>query len=421
MTKALVDIMDDVSSYGGHLASLIATLLSDVLNSDPHVVHHVHKSGIAQSFLNMLLGRKIADPDVYEPILPPVPELIMALPNVISALALTEDGAKAVKEANPFPSMLRLFHNPNYAMPKSRCLLNEMTAIVGTGLAFLVGGYVVSWVRHAPPTELPLIGEVFSWQLTFIYVGAPGLLVLLLLYTIREPKRSVTKQVEGAAVKGSWAQVREFYGQNWAALWRHHFGYMFLILLGYAFVFWTPSFFERIHGVPAEEASKVYGTIFIFFGGGAAFFAGWLAEWFARRGKSDATLLSALWGASLFVPTLVIIQFIPSLTAVYIMYAPALFFMNMPYGLGHAALAQITPPDIRGRVAAVYTIMGSIGNALGPPIAGFFNDVIFPEETGVSSSIMTMCIFFGVLGIAFVWSSRKPFRAAMARAQAMDL
>jgi hypothetical protein len=35
------------------------------------------------------------------PILPPVPELIMAIPNVLAALSLTESGAKAVKEAKP--------------------------------------------------------------------------------------------------------------------------------------------------------------------------------------------------------------------------------------------------------------------------------------------------------------------------------
>ena len=61
----------------------------------------------------MLMGKKVTTAEgaeTYEPILPPVPELMMALPNVISALALTEDGAKAVKETNPFPSMLRLVH-----------------------------------------------------------------------------------------------------------------------------------------------------------------------------------------------------------------------------------------------------------------------------------------------------------------------
>ncbi len=296
----------------------------------------------------------------------------------------------------------------------------QIGAIAGTGLAFLAGGYVVSWVRHAPAVDLPLIGEIFSWQMTFIYVAAPGLLVLLLFLTIREPVRTQTKQIEGAAAKGSWDQVWEFYRENWTALWRHHVGYMFLILLGYAFVFWTPSFFERVHDVPAEEASKIYGAIFIFFGGGGALFAGWFAERLVRNGKPDGTLLAALIGASLFVPVVVIIQFVPDVMWVYALYIPALFLMNTPYGLGQAALVQITPPDIRGRVAAIYTIMGACGNALGPPIAGFMNDVVFPEKEGVSSSLMTMCVFFGVVGVSIVWSSRKAFRVSLARAQAMD-
>ena len=57
------------------------------------------------------------------PILKPSAELIMALPNVIMALSLTEAGAKAVAEANPFPSMLSIFCSPSYVMPNSRCLL----------------------------------------------------------------------------------------------------------------------------------------------------------------------------------------------------------------------------------------------------------------------------------------------------------
>eukprot|EP00567_Pseudictyota_dubia_P015262 CAMPEP_0197439912 /NCGR_PEP_ID=MMETSP1175-20131217/6549_1 /TAXON_ID=1003142 /ORGANISM="Triceratium dubium, Strain CCMP147" /LENGTH=155 /DNA_ID=CAMNT_0042969917 /DNA_START=1 /DNA_END=464 /DNA_ORIENTATION=- len=66
--------------------------------------------------------------------MPPSSELIMAVPNVLSALALTEDGAAAIKRANPFPSLLAVFCHPRYAMPNSRCLLNEMASIVGTGL-----------------------------------------------------------------------------------------------------------------------------------------------------------------------------------------------------------------------------------------------------------------------------------------------
>ena len=78
-------------------------------------------------------------------------------------------------------------------MPRQRLPLAlgifQVGAVVGSGLSFLIGGLIVSQVRHAPPVDLPLIGEVFSWQMTFIYVGLPGLLVLLLFTTIKEPKR----------------------------------------------------------------------------------------------------------------------------------------------------------------------------------------------------------------------------------------
>jgi hypothetical protein len=51
---------------------------------------------------------------VVESHMPPSSELIMALPNVLSALARIEEGAKIVKEANPFPSKFSIFCSPQY-------------------------------------------------------------------------------------------------------------------------------------------------------------------------------------------------------------------------------------------------------------------------------------------------------------------
>jgi len=152
LTEALVEILDNVDVYGGHLVSLISTLLSDVMNSDPHVVRYVHESGLARSFLKMLdFGPSV------EPVLPPVPELIMSVPAVLAALALTEAGTKKIKDINPFPGLLRIFYHPIYAMPRSRCLLNEMTSIVGTGLDEIM--------RHVPSLS-KLICKAISDALT---------------------------------------------------------------------------------------------------------------------------------------------------------------------------------------------------------------------------------------------------------------
>ena len=126
LNNVLLEIMDNVDSYGGVLAALVATFLSDVMNSDPQVVHFVHKSGLAKSFLSLLMDKSKEEKGDDEPVISiakPSAELIMALPNVITALSLTEAGAKAVAEANPFPAMMSIFCSPEYVMPNSRCLL----------------------------------------------------------------------------------------------------------------------------------------------------------------------------------------------------------------------------------------------------------------------------------------------------------
>lgn len=144
LLNVLTEIMDNVDSYGGVLAALVATFLSDVMNSDPQVVHFVHSSGLAKSFLSLLATKEIKGQN--EPLLVKSAELIMAIPNVIMALSLTEAGAKAVAEANPFSSLLSIFCCSKYVMPNSRCLLNEMAAIIGTGLDELM--------RHNPNLKL---------------------------------------------------------------------------------------------------------------------------------------------------------------------------------------------------------------------------------------------------------------------------
>jgi len=158
LTEALIEILNNVDVYGGHLASLISTLLSDVMNSDPHVVRYVHESGLARSFLKML---DIGPTD--EPAPPPVPELVMSIPTVLAALALTELGAKKLKENDPFPGLLKLFHHPKYAMPNSRCLLNEMTSIVGTGLDEIM--------RHVPTLSVPICKAISNAMLQVVAFG----------------------------------------------------------------------------------------------------------------------------------------------------------------------------------------------------------------------------------------------------------
>src|ERR1700734_2488400 len=83
-----------------------------------------------------------------------------------------------------------------------------MGVFLGSALALLVGGMVVAVMALIPTVTLPAIGTIASWRVTFLIVGAPGLLGALLVYTIREPlRKNLLRNVDGAAAHLSFAQA----------------------------------------------------------------------------------------------------------------------------------------------------------------------------------------------------------------------
>lgn len=60
----------------------------------------------------------------------------------------------------------------------------------GTGLAFLLGGAVISWVYAQGEVMLPLLGEMGGWRLVMVSVGMLGLPIALLMLLVREPVRA---------------------------------------------------------------------------------------------------------------------------------------------------------------------------------------------------------------------------------------
>ena len=68
---------------------------------------------------------------------------------------------------------------------------------IGAGLAFMIGGAVVSLVAGADSVSMPLIGEVRPWQFAFIVAGLPGFLVSLLFLLIRDPSHAIGARAAG--------------------------------------------------------------------------------------------------------------------------------------------------------------------------------------------------------------------------------
>ena len=293
----------------------------------------------------------------------------------------------------------------------------QVGAVVGSGLAFWLGGIVVELVRNSPPVDVPLIGDMYPWQMTFVYVGAPGLLVVFLMATVREPVRRFAKRGTQTIQAVPFGEILAFYRLNWKTFVTHHVGFAILALIGYAFVFWTPTFFSRVHGIPAGEASQTFGLIYILFGSLGVLWAAFTAERLTARKIKDANIIAGMLGGLGGIVTIFLVQLMPNATWAFIVYAPALFFINSPFGVANGAIPVITPANIRAQVAAVNALFGAFfGMALGPVVAGFFNDYVFTGQEGIRYSLMAMAASCGIVGLSILWIGRKYYAESMRRA-----
>ena len=290
----------------------------------------------------------------------------------------------------------------------------QTAAVMGSGIAFIIGGFVLEIVQGAEPLVLPVVGELKPWQQTFVYVGLPGLLLAFVFLLLKEP----TRLQAPASRTASMRVLKGFYRQNLLAVACHHLGFLSLALLGYAFVFWSVSYFTRVHGVDAAEAAQNFGWIFLLTGPIGPVAAAMFARKLSDRGLRDANIIAGMVAGCLAVPAIVLIQFAPSAAWAYALYVPAMIFVNAPFGIANGSLPVIAPSVIHAQVAAIYLFVVSIGNLLGPPIAGYFNEVVFPEADGVRYSIISLTLGFGVLGVLMLQMARRPYAAALDRMEA---
>ena len=310
-----------------------------------------------------------------------------------------------VGEASLSPSTVSMVGDlfPSRQIPLALSVF-QTAAVMGSGAAFIIGGLVLELVRGAEPLTLPFFGVLAPWQQTFIYVGLPGLALALVFCFLREPSRKSTRQQQGGA-----GEIVEFYRANWRVLTLHHFGFLSFALLGYAFVFWSVPYFVRVHQLEAASAAQTFGWIFLLTGPIGPVLAALFANHLVRRGQAAGNIVAGMLAGMLAVPCIVLIQFAPTPAWAFALYVPAMIFVNAPFGLANGALPVIAPGRIHAQVAAVYLLVVSLGNLLGPPIAGYFNDTVFPQADGVRYSIIWVCVLFGVLGSFLLLAACKPY------------
>ena len=133
--------------------------------------------------------------------------------NSFSSLFLTRIGV-GIGEATLSPASYSLISDIFPKDKLGRALsLYGLGIPIGSGLALVIGGQVVTAIAAIGPIDIPLVGITRPWQTVFMTIGLPGLLLAALtVFVVVEPKRHVPK-VE-AENKPTSGEALRFFGAN---------------------------------------------------------------------------------------------------------------------------------------------------------------------------------------------------------------
>lgn len=289
-----------------------------------------------------------------------------------------------------------------------------MGVYVGVGLSFILGGLVIGMVSNAGDIVLPFVGELSAWQLTFVIVSIPGLLLVALMPTVKEPLRRGRIALDGKEVDMGIKAAKDFFMQHFKAYAIIFLGFGLAGSLAIGFFAWTTPLFNRIHGWETEHIGYTFGTIVMVMGTLGIILGGAVADRLLAKGQLHAYIKVAIWsilGAMLFAGTAALS---PSPWLAWVLLCPAVACFGMPVALAPAAVNLITPNQFRGQAIAIYIfVVGLINNNVGPISVGFLNDYVFRDPLAIDRSMFTIAMVFGtVSAVILAWSVRFYQRSA---------
>lgn len=285
---------------------------------------------------------------------------------------------------------------------------------LGAGLAFIVGGAVVQFFRNVHSVEVPVLGALFSWQLAFIAVGLPGLLVAALMLTVREPARRTLPADQGTprSIKSFFLWLRK-HSKPLAA---HMIGISFIGVPVQAIIAWTPTYFIRMHGYNPGEAGLALGLIFLVFGASGMVAGGFITDWLKSRSYDDAPVRTGLIAAASSLPFAASASLVGDPLTSLLLTGPLVFCVSIGVGAAPTGLQLVTPNHYRAQVGAVFLLLlNLIATGCAPLFTALATDYLFRDELAVGQSLALVCTAAVAAAVVIFAFGLKPY-AAMARA-----
>jgi MFS family permease len=290
----------------------------------------------------------------------------------------------------------------------------SMGVFLGMGLATVIGSKLIALLPTSGLVHVPVFGDIYPWQMMFFYIGFPGLLIALLMLTIKEPTRKETLNTEGVSFEKP--TLKEALNLIWlqrTAYLPICIGTSFTAFVVYGAQAWIPTYFVRTFGWTVQKTGFGYGVIVTIFSALGVLFGGFLADWYSKRGKMEGKVrVGLISGIGILASCCNFLLSDPDMI-LYSLAMPA-FFLAMPLGATAAAVQEIMPNRVRALASSIFLFfINIIGMGLGPLLVGVLNDTVFKEVFMMKYSLIALYAVGGLATIFFFLLSIKNYKQAL--------
>ncbi|GAB5459016.1 MAG: MFS transporter [Henriciella sp.] len=257
----------------------------------------------------------------------------------------------------------------DYYEPKSRSTalgIFAMGVMLGAVLAQLFGGYILKF---------------FTWREAFIVIGAPGILIGILVWmTIKEPPRGYsdppgTVKPEKATFKAAFAEI-----MTRRTFWIMAMGSSLITFAGYAYLSFQPLYIQYAFDLSASETAIRYMSLIAFIGALSPAFAGRLTQFLLKYTKHAPTLVPGV-GLIVAAPFLALGFLVGTIELMLFVFMFAAIFQYSGLGAQFHITQSVVGVTSRATAVAILLFMiNIIGYGGGPPIFGLVADLIADQH-----------------------------------------
>ena len=270
---------------------------------------------------------------------------------------------------------------------------------------FCLGAPIGAWIGA---DMAGAVAHAYGWRAAFLVLGVPGiLLALLIMATIREPKRGcldVIRSDDDPTLMDTLrfcmtqkSAVHVMMGSGVGALW------------GWGLMWFIPTFLQRTYQIDVGQAGAIVGPIHLVMGIGASLLTAWIL---ARPSYTDPRKIVYLLGGVTAVAT------VPGIIAIYThnltlatvslwLFIPGIYFYIGPaFALGQ----NLAPPKMRAMFSAIALLIANVFNLIVAPqgvgmLSDWFAGPAGPDANSLRSALL-------ILAPTGFWAALHYFLAA---------